>query len=107
MLTVTASSTSRDATRAYAIRDGGAVYADCLTLSEAGLICRRVNLKLAVEAYLRAERVATLLGFDPERMADRLHEEMTRQAIANGWAWSANQTTLEWAQALIGRSAAA
>ena len=106
MLTVTASPTSRDATRAYAIRDGGAVYADGLTLSEAGQICRRVNLRQAVEAYLRAERVATLLGFDPERTADRLHEEMTRQAIANGWAWSANQTTLEWAQSKVATSCA-
>ena len=101
MLTITASPTSRDNARAYAVRDGAVVYADCLSLSEASQICRVVNLRQAVEAYERAERVASLLGSDPGQIADQAYLHLTRQAIACGYPWSADQTTHEWAKAFL------
>lgn len=101
MLHITPSPTSRGIARGYAVRDGGVVYADCLSLSEAARICRRVNLAVALEAYERAERVADLLGTDPGKLADQLYIELTRQAIACGYRWSSSQTVAEWAKAYL------
>lgn len=103
MLAIRTSLTSTDNRRPFCVCDArtGRLEADCLTQAEAHALCSRVNLRLAVEAYERAERVADLLGTDPGKLADQLYIELTRQAIACGFPWSSNQTVLAWAKAYL------
>jgi len=51
-----------------------------------GAGCEADHLALieALSRYETAERIATLLGRDVERMADRAHEDLTRLAVLCG-----------------------
>lgn len=60
----------------------GGSYSDHLALAE------------ALGRYEQAERIATLMGRDIERLADKAHEELTRLALLCGHDFASGTETV-------------
>ncbi len=56
-------------------------------------------LAARLEAYERAERIATLLGCQwASRLADEAHDKLTIQAIACGLPWLRDESIVDWSR---------